>query len=376
MARPISQWFPNEVLTQIVQAASKKADTAAFCQVSKLFYGLSVPILYHSVYLKTDTNGASDCITQFCDSIAYNPSLAPLVRFVRLDMFPNRLQTDSVLESFKLLTCLEALSMKLWLKTEIELKKFREWAFPRLAKCHLGLIVDMEPGTAPALSSFLSGHPSVTSFWFWSATRLVVKEPFFISLPNLQHFRGLASLTPALMAGHLRGARLDWGKEDDDSDVEKTIVALKQLTSGGTPFICANDACDDQFAKILRSLSKNIPYITTLEMRVFGIDNSGEPQRSRDKLVAHVKKYLPHFMCLAFISIEIECPTWSNRFSQKEAERATADFDKLCPTLEACSFTDFAFKKCNGSWEEFPYMHFYEFSGMNTQACMHPFLIF
>ncbi|KAJ6464050.1 hypothetical protein C8R45DRAFT_1107623 [Mycena sanguinolenta] len=382
MARPISQWFPNELLTQIVKAASKRADTAALCQVSKLFYGLSVPILYHSVYLKADTNGSSDCIAEFCYSIASNPFLAPLVRFVRVDtMFEDRLQTNLVLESFKILAHLEVLSIKLWLKTEIELDKFREWTFPRLAKCHLGLIVDTkwhlglivdtEPGTASVLSAFLSGHPGLTSFWFWAATHLVVTEPFFISLPNLQYFRGRASLTPALMTGHLRGARLDWGQEgDNNGDIEKTIIALKQMTSGGTPFICANDACDDQFAKILRSLSTNIPYITTLEMRVFGIDNSGEPQRSRDKMVAHVKEYLPHFECLAFISIEIGCPTWSNRFSHKEAERATTDFDKLCPTLEACSFTDFAFKKVNGSWEEFPDMDFYELSGMNAQACL------
>ncbi|KAJ6464049.1 hypothetical protein C8R45DRAFT_1175360 [Mycena sanguinolenta] len=390
ITRAISQWFPNELLTQIVQAVSKKADTAALCQVSKLFYGLSVPILYHSVYLEADTNGSSDCIAEFCYSIASTPFLAALVRFVRVDMFPNRWasyklhrevshvltllrvrpQTNLVLESFKLLACLEVLSIKISLKTEIELDKFRErkWTFPRLAKCHLGLTVDKDPGTAPALSFFLSGHPNLTSFWFWGATRLVVKEPFFTSLPNLQYFRGLASLTPALMTGHLRGARLDWGREDNNSGVEKNIVALKQLTSGGTPFICANDACDDQFAKILRSLSTNIPYITTLEMRVFGIDNSGEPQRSRDKMVAHVKEYLPHFECLAFISIEIECPVWSNRFNRKEAERATIDFAKLCPTLEACSLTDLAFKKVNGSWEEFPSMDFYELSGMNTQA--------
>jgi hypothetical protein len=48
--RSISQWLPNEIITQIIQASSA-SDQAALCRTSRLFHALGVPVLYRVVEL-------------------------------------------------------------------------------------------------------------------------------------------------------------------------------------------------------------------------------------------------------------------------------------------------------------------------------------
>ncbi|KAJ7100492.1 hypothetical protein C8R44DRAFT_946970 [Mycena epipterygia] len=79
--KAISRWLPNEVITEIIQAASQK-DRAALCRTSKLFYGLSVPVLYRVVDIETHV-----CLLSFSAVISSNPDLAKAVRsftFLRL----------------------------------------------------------------------------------------------------------------------------------------------------------------------------------------------------------------------------------------------------------------------------------------------------
>ncbi|KAJ7100505.1 hypothetical protein C8R44DRAFT_947005 [Mycena epipterygia] len=72
--RAISRWLPNEVVTEIIQAAPQK-DRTAICRTSKLFYGLSVPVLYRVVDIDTHTS-----LSSFSAAISSNPNLAKAVR--------------------------------------------------------------------------------------------------------------------------------------------------------------------------------------------------------------------------------------------------------------------------------------------------------
>jgi hypothetical protein len=74
-SKAISEWFPNEIITQIIEAAPQTADREALCRASKLFHGLCAPILYRTVVLDNFISVAA-----FCSAVLSNRALAELVR--------------------------------------------------------------------------------------------------------------------------------------------------------------------------------------------------------------------------------------------------------------------------------------------------------
>jgi hypothetical protein len=66
--KSISQWFPNEVMSEIIQAAPR-LDQVALFRTCKLFHALGVPILYRVVDLNDYTS-----IEGFCSTVLANPT--------------------------------------------------------------------------------------------------------------------------------------------------------------------------------------------------------------------------------------------------------------------------------------------------------------
>ncbi|KAJ7675138.1 hypothetical protein B0H17DRAFT_1207877 [Mycena rosella] len=66
--KAISQWLPNEVLTEIIQAATQE-DQASLCRVSKLFHALSLPVLNRTVRLAHYASASA-----FSSAIIENPT--------------------------------------------------------------------------------------------------------------------------------------------------------------------------------------------------------------------------------------------------------------------------------------------------------------
>jgi hypothetical protein len=86
-----------------------------------------------------------------------------------------------------------------------------------------------------------------------------------IHLPNLQYFDGDATFIPAIMAHELGEARLYW---DDHEDIERTVVALRSMTSPDIPFVSINNGTEShQCAALVEALATHIPNIKTLHMR-------------------------------------------------------------------------------------------------------------
>ncbi|KAJ7467476.1 hypothetical protein FB451DRAFT_1401484 [Mycena latifolia] len=73
--KAISRWLPNEIITEIIQAAPQP-DQASLCRVSKLFHGLCLPLLYRVVRLKTRAS-----VEAFCIAVLSNTALTEFVRW-------------------------------------------------------------------------------------------------------------------------------------------------------------------------------------------------------------------------------------------------------------------------------------------------------
>ncbi|KAF7353954.1 hypothetical protein MVEN_01081800 [Mycena venus] len=79
--KAISRWLPNEVISEIIQAAPP-SDQAALCRTSQLFHALGVPMLYRIVVLCH-----YESIEGFCSTVLANPSkFAGLVRSFRVNL--------------------------------------------------------------------------------------------------------------------------------------------------------------------------------------------------------------------------------------------------------------------------------------------------
>lgn len=169
-----------------------------------------------------------------------------------------------MLKSVKHLAHLENLSITLDLYEEEHHHAFLQWSFPRLVSCHMALTATTR--TETLLLSFMLRHPTLVSFSSPLRLNLDVQVP--IPLLSLRRFRGPASLTTPIVGRDLAEVKLSWATRECRQPVEKIILGLKSLTSGEIPFVCSHDYCDDYFTEVLESLSRNISYIKTLEMRL------------------------------------------------------------------------------------------------------------
>ncbi|KAJ6585652.1 hypothetical protein B0H19DRAFT_1110379 [Mycena capillaripes] len=337
--KAISRWLPNEIISQIILAAPT-ADRAALCRASKLFHGIGVLVLYRVVNMHSPVS-----IDAFSRTILSNSSLAPMVRSLsahRHQWSDFKLIT-TMLTSFGLLLHLEHLVISVVLWQEEHRHAFLQWSFPRLVSCHLGLSTVV--GTVPPIvSSFLRRHSSlksVSSPWGGS----IQADPSApLPLPHLRNFRGPADVIPLISgARDLEEVSLSWGDKQSGQDAEKIIRILKSMTRDDIPFICSNNHCYVFVVELLDSISRNLPQTKTLQMRAYRFDK---------EILAHLKNYLPRFASLLFLSVTTYFDhTWLN---DGEVRNIFHDIVDACPSLKACRFNTYAWRKANATWEEYP----------------------
>ncbi|KAJ7654313.1 hypothetical protein B0H17DRAFT_1100047 [Mycena rosella] len=327
--RDISRWLPNEIITEIVQAAPR-SDQIPLCRVSKLFHALTLPALYRDVRIET---GASDLA--FRSAVMSNNALAELVRSYTLVSLISR-ATPLLVDSLTALTRLEDLRILAFSMTHAHFEELLDCTFPHLTKCRLLKILCIQ---------------DFDDMGFWPPTAR-------IPLLNLTELWCPVKLVPSIITPNLQRARLLWNdREVDPSAVEKTFVALKSMTSSDTPFVCSNDNCDHYFAEIVDSISRNMPYTTTLRLSLWDSPSSNE-------IISQFAHCLPRFRCLAFLCLrymdDVGDAFWNNEGDQMVVH----SMDDACPTLQSLRFYERAWRKVNQTWETYPVKDFDALAGL------------
>ncbi|KAJ7725304.1 hypothetical protein DFH07DRAFT_970920 [Mycena maculata] len=236
----ITQWFSNEIITEIVQAASKK-DQATLCRVSTLFYGLALPILNRDVVLSLFYE-TTNIVRAFCSALIANPTRAEAIRsfkFVDLgwkQVFPsfpcsliNNLIIlldsspelfDVLFASTRLMNGLQHLTISSnssGLASRISLL-----TFPQLRSCRLKLGPDTGEDV---VASFLTRHSTLTY--------VHVDCPLSRGLQHLtisSNSSGLASRISLLTFPQLRSCRLKLGPDTGEDVVASFLTRHSTLT--------------------------------------------------------------------------------------------------------------------------------------------------
>ncbi|KAJ6548184.1 hypothetical protein DFH09DRAFT_1169933, partial [Mycena vulgaris] len=350
--KTISRWLPNEILAEIIQAAAK-ADQASLCRVSKLFHDLCLPVLYRSVYL-----GHCDSGVAFCSSLIEHPTRADLVREFKVapgycrytngrrDWEPS----EVVLQSLKIMQHLEHLSLHPQiLLANAALLKF---TFPRLRE--ISVFTDYPslqavPDWTDLLASFLIRHPLLTNLNIKGVPPPSLKSlDIRIPLPHLQGYYGPTSLLSSFEMGgfSLRTANLRWSA-DDSADLESIVLRLASSTRPDIPFILTSEInCQENCVALVESLSRNMPHTRTLQCKsVYNLALDAETNR-------RITACISRFTGLAFLAIGYRSSgpvCWRD-----EQDRMTAEaWGKACPTLVACYFNYYAWRKVDGTWTDY-----------------------
>ncbi|KAJ6585585.1 hypothetical protein B0H19DRAFT_424939 [Mycena capillaripes] len=222
-----------------------------------------------------------------------------------------------------------------------------------------------EGGIFPLITSFLKQHPSLKTFSSPLRGFIDADPPVPLSLPHLRNFRGPVTLIPLVSgARDLNEVKLSWGRKHPAQDVENIARTLKAMTRDDVPFICSNDDCGDSFVDVLDSISRNLPYTRTLQMRGSGVNVSSETKLS------HLKNCLPRFTGLLFLSVMITVVTEDTALPEEVTRRMAQDLGDVCPSLEACRFNRYAWRKLNGMWERYPFDDFPGLAGISFPEVM------
>ncbi|KAJ7687224.1 hypothetical protein B0H17DRAFT_1070333 [Mycena rosella] len=316
--RDISRRLPNEIITEIAQAAPR-SDQLPLCRVSKLFHALTLPALYRDVRIETE---ASDLA--FRSAVMSNNALAELVRSYTLISFLSR-ATPLLVDSLTALTRLEDLRILAFSMTYAHSEELLDCTFPHLTKCRLFLSTQK----LNLLVSFLLRHPrlkilgiqDIDDMGFWPPTARV-------PLLNLTQLWCPVRLVPSIITHNLQRARLVWNdREVEPSAVEKTSVALKSMASSDTLFVCSNDSCDPNFPEIVDSISRNMPYTTTLLLGLWDFPSSNE-------ITGQLAHCLPRFRCLEFLCLHVD-DVGDTFWNNEEDQTVVHSMGDAFPTLQA-----------------------------------------
>ncbi|KAJ7321220.1 hypothetical protein DFH08DRAFT_941931 [Mycena albidolilacea] len=234
--------------------------------------------------------------------------------------------------------------------------------FPQLLSCRLtlGRTIDTD---GSMIASFLTRHPTL------KCVRTDCHSSQ-ISLPNLQSFEGYADYAPILAQGITRGlkaARMIWHSGRQPQDVNTVVAALASLTNPTLPFVSSHKFVSREYSIVLGSLSRHIPHTRSLEIQLIHPWLMNEASDS----IKHITECLPQFNHLAYFSLDRTMPAFrqASKVDTKQHHRAIVQtWGSVCPTLKACSFFDHAWKKLDGSWEEYPVHEFLAQSELSAFA--------
>ncbi|KAJ7687231.1 hypothetical protein B0H17DRAFT_1332495 [Mycena rosella] len=325
--KAIPRWLPNEIITEIVQAAPR-SDQASLCRVSKLFRDLCSPILYRVVDLEANASA-----TDFGDTVLSNAALAGLVRSYSVH-FPGAGMAGDALRFSQVL----ADSSKALVRLE---------AFLGIANGHWS---DAEQHDR--LASFLIRHPGLEKLHIqgFPHTLTPSSASVRIPLPRLQHLRCPPRIIPSIVALRLKRVQLYWN-DDDLDEVENIFVALKAMTASDVPLICSNNFVQYLY-EVVDSVSRNLPHTKTLQL-----DSYHSPPLN--EVIGHLKNCLPRFTGLAFLSV------YNSSWDIPTQEEISVLRD-ACPALEAYRLQRRAWRKVDGMWETYPWTDFDALAGLES----------
>ncbi|KAJ7684217.1 hypothetical protein DFH06DRAFT_1462596 [Mycena polygramma] len=352
--KSISRWLPNEIISQIIEAASFD-DLAALCRTCKLFHAIGIPVLYRVVRLRGES------VEAFCSTVLGNtPKFAELVRSFTTDDNVKLVleQTPLVLNCVKTLSRIEDISIKgshLW-KARL---KVMACTFPHLLRC-LVSIKDRHWTSLQqedTVASFLIRHPALKSVeiihsWYadsWPSTSAR------IPLLNLERIRAPPRFLPSILARGLKEVRLEWLEKEP---AEPIFSILGPMTRSDVPFVYSNFCRGDQCAEIVDSISRNVPHTKTLCMDIHMLSSM-----VRKEIIVQFMESLPLFTELQFFGIQTKGDVPGATWGETD-EITVQDFGDVCSTLQLCRLNKNAWRKIDGSWEPFPVEGFYALAGI------------
>ncbi|KAJ7687651.1 hypothetical protein B0H17DRAFT_1203541 [Mycena rosella] len=358
--KAISQWLPNEIIAEIVQAAPR-SDQASLCRVSKLFHDLCLPILYGVVDLEADAS-----VADFGDIVLSNAALAGLVRSYSVDYPKAGMSMDAVtsfspilVDSSKAFVRLEALSISYMLLTATDLENLFRWTFPHLVRCSLGMHTASshwsDTEQRHTFASFLIRHPGLENLYIQLGPHSLERSSGVVRIPllRLQQLRCPSRILSSIVAPGIKQVELYWDDSGLD-EVDTIVLALKAMIPSDVPFICSNEACDKNLPAVVDSLSRNLPHTRTLRLCLYY-----SPMK---EVIDHLKSCLPCFTGLAFLSVQYS----SMVNSPREEEEQLNVLSDACPTLEACRLHHRAWRKVDGMWETYPLTDFDALAGLES----------
>ncbi|KAJ7687273.1 hypothetical protein B0H17DRAFT_1332511 [Mycena rosella] len=229
--KAISQWLPNEIITEIVQAAPR-SDQASLCRVSQLFHDLILPILYRVVDLE-----ASASVADFGGTVLSNAALAGLVRSYSVNLpragmsIAVKSLSSILVDSSKTFVRLEALSINFLLLTDTDIETLLCWTFPHLVRCSLGTASRHWSDTEQqhTLASFLIRHPRLESLHIQAFPYALERSSVSVRIPllRLQQLRCPSRIIPSIVSPRIKRVQIYWNGGVDD--VDTIFVALKAM---------------------------------------------------------------------------------------------------------------------------------------------------
>ncbi|KAJ7434850.1 hypothetical protein FB451DRAFT_281580 [Mycena latifolia] len=268
--------------------------------------------------------------------------------------------SELLIEATKLMPKIEFLSIcRFVLKRPYHLELLK-LSFPFLLACDVGppSLLDDHTGTrgADLIVSFLALHPTLTRIRVPSSNRVIASPSVRVFLPNLQDYNGPAGLIPALVVRGLKRAKLMWHTgETSGTDIHNIIRALNLLSTPEIPFFSSHEYCDDCCMPIVTAVSTHMPHTRALQMwSMVEFDKILD-----EETIRHITNCLPHFTGLTYLAIEWCIGIFRTPSADEDADRMAVEaWGDACPTLEACCLNDYAWRKVDGRWEEYPMSEF------------------
>ncbi|KAJ7235164.1 hypothetical protein B0H12DRAFT_150517 [Mycena haematopus] len=328
--------LPDEVICEIIEIVPL-SDLAILCGTSKLLHALGVPILYRTVELSERAS-----IETFCSTVLANPGkFAELVRTFtvtagyRVSAMLDIDNTPFLADCCNALQRIENLSLDNFLHHTQ--RQMQSGTFPHLVRCTLSAVEDGRWASTEHrdwVAAFLLRHPVLESIW-------ITDHPNFESWPstsapipmlNLQHLRAPPKFLSSITGTQLKDVRIQWSSRYEQ--VGAAFTTLKSLAADDTPFTCCTDCWADQVEEIVDAVSQHLPHTRTLQMEVQTI-------LPLHHVLPCFARCLPRLTGLAFLSFLNISSDHSTIFGDKAQSGQTRALVDVCPTLEACRFSEF-----------------------------------
>ncbi|KAK7028307.1 hypothetical protein R3P38DRAFT_2935299 [Favolaschia claudopus] len=343
--KALSDWFSNEVISEIIQAIPDRADVSAVCKTSKLFHSLGIPVLFQVVKLK---NGSR--IMAFVRTVSAKPDVSGFVRsLTTIDIGSIKSSRLQWLACLKSLTKLEDLSMTYFQFTPEDWDIFLSFTFPRLVHCKLDASYNERSKKSPM--DFVARHSALESLSLnvWDPPK--GPAPPQIPLLNLRRLQGPASLAQRITAPRLGEVRLEWESVHFE-DVEPIFSTLKTMIPADNSFVFSNDGCwDNRLHDFLPCIANNVPHVKTLHLHLIDTD-----MWNSDTHIEWVAEQLPPLSKLEYLSIVMRGDEDDDHpyflADEEDDLMAVETLGTACSSLQMCRLNDVVWRKENETWNQ------------------------